>query len=271
MDASGLILYQSANILIATCLGVAALAVFARPMALVRHVTTIVNKYAFVLAPTASSLQATGRSNELTALVVRTTQVATYLALPMILALAILGDSILELWMGASYRPGPIIAVLAVGHLLPIVQEPLVSILTGTNAHGKAGIALAATAGLAGLLGAVTLGYAQWDLLGAALSVTIPLTLAKGLYLPFAACRRLGIPVAHYFMTALLRPVLHLSPLAAVLLVCRLTFPAQPLLALVWAFGLGGIVVVPVWWYGLLSEPLRVGIRATLAPLWLPR
>ena len=266
VDASGLFLYQSANILIATNLGVAALAVFARPMALVRHATVIVNKYAYVLAPTASSLQAVGGPDGVSALVVRTTRIAVYLAFPMMLGLAILGDSILDLWMGVSYRLGPIISVLAAGHLLPIVQEPLVSILAGTNAHGKAGLALAAAAGLAGLLGVVALGHADWGLVGAALSITIPLTLIKGLYLPFAACRYLGIPFSPYLVTALLRPALHLSPLALVLLVCRLTLPDQPLLALAWAFGLGGIVLVPVWWYGLLTEPLRARIRATLAP-----
>jgi O-antigen/teichoic acid export membrane protein len=265
VDASGLILYQFANILIASNLGLAALAVFARPMALVRHATAIVNKYAYVLAPTASSLQAVGRSDALSALVVRSTQVAVYLALPMMLSLAILGDSILELWMGPAYRQGPIILVLAAGHLLPMVQEPLVLILVGTNAHGKVGLALAVAAGLAGLLGTVALGHADWGLIGAALSITIPLTLIKGLYMPFAACRRLDLPFGPYLVTALLRPALHLSPLALILLACRLSLPDQPVLELAWAFGLGGIVLIPVWWYGLLTEQLRARIRATIA------
>lgn len=262
VDASGLILYQSANILIASNLGVAALAVFARPMALVRHATVIVNKYAYVLAPTASSLQAAGRSDGVSALVVRTASVAMYLALPMMLGLAILGDSILDLWMGAAYRQGPIIIVLAAGHLLPMVQEPLVNILVGTNAHGKAGLALAAAAGLAGLLGIVALGHTHWGLIGAALSITIPLTLIKGLYLPFAACRHLGLPFGPYLATVLLRPALHLSPLAFVLLACRLALPAQPLRALAWGVGLGSLVLLPVYWYGLLTPDLRARIWA---------
>ena len=264
VDASGLILYQSANILIASNLGVAALAVFARPMALVRHATVIVNKYAYVLAPTASRLQAAGRSDAVSALVVRTTQVAVYLTLPMMLGLAILGDSILDLWMGAAYHQGPVILVLAAGHLLPMAQEPLVSIMVGTNAHGKVGLALAAAAGLAGLLGVVALGHAHWGLLGAALSITIPLTLIKGLYLPFAACRHFGLPFGPYLATALLRPALHLSPLALVLFACHLALPAQPLRALAWGFGLGSLVLLPVYWYGLLTPDLRARIWARL-------
>jgi O-antigen/teichoic acid export membrane protein/peptidoglycan/xylan/chitin deacetylase (PgdA/CDA1 family) len=264
VDASGLILYQSANILIATNLGVAALAVFARPMALVRHATVIMNKYAYVLAPTASSLQAVGRSDGVSALVVRTTQVAVYLALPMMLGLAILGDSIVELWMGAAYRGSPIIFVLAAGHLLPMVQEPLVSILTGTNAHGKAGLALAAAAGLGVLLGVVAVGHEHWGLVGAALSITIPLTLIKGLYLPFAACRHLGLSFGPYLVAALLRPALHLSPLALVIFACRLALPAQPLRALAWGLGLGSLVLLPVYWYGLLTPEFRASIRTRL-------
>jgi O-antigen/teichoic acid export membrane protein/peptidoglycan/xylan/chitin deacetylase (PgdA/CDA1 family) len=264
IEIAGLVLYQGMNVLVARYLGAAALAAFARPLALVRHVTVLVNKYAYVLTPTASSLQVAGGPEGLSGLVLQTARVAAYLTFPMVLGLSILGDAVLEVWMGPSYRLGPVLAVLAIGHLLPIVQEPLVSILTGTNRHGRVAIALAVAAGVGAVVGFLTLTYTTWGLLGAALAITVPLTLMKGLYLPFSACRHLGIPAGAYARAALVIPVLQLMPLILVLAACRFALHDHPALALASAAILGTLAVYPVYWYSLLTPSARDRLRARL-------
>jgi O-antigen/teichoic acid export membrane protein len=60
-SVSRLVLFQGVSLIVASHLGPAALALYARPNALVRHAETLLNKFANILTPMASSLQATGR------------------------------------------------------------------------------------------------------------------------------------------------------------------------------------------------------------------
>ena len=72
----------------------AALAVFSRPRGLVRHVSVLVSRFANVLAPTASSLQATQSPDELRELAIKATRYGLFLAWPMILVLVLRPDRI---------------------------------------------------------------------------------------------------------------------------------------------------------------------------------
>ena len=82
--------------------GLVALAVFSRPLALIRMIETFGAKFAYVLTPTASSLQSSGQHERLAQLLLQAGRLGTALALPMILLLAVLGDPIMLAWMGAS-------------------------------------------------------------------------------------------------------------------------------------------------------------------------
>src|SRR5262249_27383028 len=68
MEASDIVLNQSTAVLIASVLGPAALAVFARPRALVHHLGVFSAKMAFIVSPSASALQSTGQHAEIRAL-----------------------------------------------------------------------------------------------------------------------------------------------------------------------------------------------------------
>jgi O-antigen/teichoic acid export membrane protein len=58
---SRLLLYQTSSLLVVGYLGPAVLATYSRPNSLINHAMTIVNKFAFVLTPTASYLHARGQ------------------------------------------------------------------------------------------------------------------------------------------------------------------------------------------------------------------
>lgn len=254
-----LVLLQGAALVVAGRLGVAALAVYARPSAILHHVETFANKFAFVLTPTASSLQASGKQVELRELFIWSTRLGACLSVPVVLALSILGGPILRLWMGPSYEQGAVIAILAVGSLMPLTQRPVIAVLNGLNAHGPVAAASLVAAACGVGLTALTV---TWHLPGVALAVAIALTLGNGLFVPVHACRLLGVPLGEYCRTVYLRPILHAAPFALCLVLVRFLLAERPLLAVVAGAIAGGLVLTPFYWRYVIPSAMRDTLAA---------
>lgn len=255
-----LVLYSTVSALIVGYLGPAALALYARPMALIRHTRTLVHKFAFVLVPTASSLQALERQADIQRFLVDATRCGAYIALPLITLLTLLGGPLLHLWMGPDYAHDAIIITLAVGHLLILIQRPTFSVLVGLNHHGPAGLALliAALAAIAGA--AFALIWLNAGLVGAALGVVIPLSLINGIYLPVYTCRRVQMPLVRYLRESLLGPLACTLPFAACLAAARLLFADRPHIALACGLVIGGLVGGITYWRYVLPASLTASI-----------
>ncbi|MBN2560128.1 MAG: oligosaccharide flippase family protein [Phycisphaerae bacterium] len=258
-----LLLDQTTSILILAYLGPATLALYSRPRALVRHVRTLVGKLAFVLTPVASSLQATQDKERVRDLLINSTRYAAYIALPLILLLTILGDSILLVWMGPQYAAGLVLAILAVGFLATVTHQTVLSILTGLNAHGKPGIAKLGAAICSVVLVVLTLGPLHWGLAGAAIAVTLPLAIVDGIYVPLCACRRLGLSLRAYLLRAYRGPVACALPFSACLLLARALFADRPSVGLACGLATGGLILLLAYWKYALPARARSGI-ATL-------
>jgi len=258
---------QTISILILAYLGPAALALYSRPRALVRHVQALVTKFSRVLTPTASSLQAMGQLEELRELLVKGTRYGAYIALPMVLGLTVLGGPLLELWMGPRYTQGAwVLAVLAVGHLAMLGQRPVLSVLKGMNAHGLPGVAnlLAAIASIA--LGILALGPLRLGLVAAALAVTVPLTIANGLYVPVYACRRLDLPLVRYVFESLRGPILCGIPFGGCLVAARVIYADRPFVALAVGTAVGAVVLAGLYWCFVLPASLKRTLIGLVRP-----
>jgi O-antigen/teichoic acid export membrane protein len=142
IDISPMLLLQTSNVLIAAHLGPATLALFARPSSLVRNAQTFLNKFAFVLTPTAGSLQGHGRHDEIRRLFLQSTQFSVAITLPMVIILTVFGDEILRIWMGPRYEQGIILFILAIGYFLPISQQSAYTMMAGLNRHGRMGLVI---------------------------------------------------------------------------------------------------------------------------------
>ena len=264
---SGLLLIQANNVIVATHLGPAALAAFARPLSLLRIVEAFVNRFAFVLTPMASSLQGGGRRAEIPALVIETARFGVALATPMILVLAILGQPVLLLWMGPRYQEGLVIAILALGFLGHLAQRPVMSILVGLNLHGRLallGVNVAILGVVLGLLNAFVLG---WKLVGAALAVGVP-GLLGGLCVAIYACRQLDIPMTQYARQVFARPMVCAVPFALVLGASRLLFAHRPLVAVSLGLVTGALVIGPLYWMYLTPASVRLQIAAIASKIF---
>jgi O-antigen/teichoic acid export membrane protein len=253
---SRVLLYQTNNLLIAGFLGPAALAFYSRPRSLVGQTETFINRFSFILAPAASALQAQDCGKDIQRLLRRSLELAMYISLPLVLLLAIMGDVIVRLWMGSRYEPGLLVVILAVGHLTDMVSQPPVSILTGMNKHGRVGLVSLASAVSSAILGILALAVLGWGLVGAALALTLPLTVTSGVWVPLHFCRVLGVPLRE-LLGACLAPVLWSVPLAACLLAARVFLGHSPLLALALGMGTGGAVTGVAYWRHVIPASLR--------------
>lgn len=232
-----LVLVQTINIFVTGTLGAASLAVFARPIALVRHVETFMNKFAFVLTPSAGALQASGRNTELKQFLIDTTRFGVAVTLPIIIFLTIFSDFILELWMGPKYAHGLILAILSMGYFLPISQNATLRILMGMNLHGRIGIISLMVTLIVFGLGIIIINILGWNLIYFALLVSIPLAIGNGIIIPIYACSKLDIPLIEYFSRVFLGPIICNLAFALCLASGRLLFQDNALAA----FGFGGV------------------------------
>jgi O-antigen/teichoic acid export membrane protein len=263
-NVSSLLLHQSTSILIVYYLGPAALALYSRPGGLVRHAYALVNKYASVLTPIISSLKSREDLEGIRELLTKSVQHSLYMALPMVLVLALFGGAIMQLWMGSHYANGLIPAILAFGYLATMGQVPALKVLQGLNAHGRAGMAqLAASLCSVGLT-VLALAFLKWGLAGAAVAVTLPLTIVNTTYLPLVVCRRVGLSAGTYFLSAVLEPVLHMFPFALCLVGMRLIFHSQPLVCMAFSVAVGGVVLAVTYWKCALPD----GIKTRFSCAW---
>jgi O-antigen/teichoic acid export membrane protein len=258
---SGLLIYQTTNVLIVAYLGPASLAIYSRAMALVRHCSAFIEKFAFILTPTASSLQVQGQHEELQSFVLESARYCMLMTLPPILFLAILGGPLLALWMGPKYAQGELLMVLALGHLMSIAHTSLWTILRGLNKHGWPAITRVGAAVGVALLTWVTLSWFEPTFIKAALAVTIPLTFIDGVYVAWYATRELGISRRQFIKQVWGIPLLCVLPFIGILISVRVIFQEQPVESLIVGIIGGGIAIAVVYWYWIIPQPMQEKIR----------
>ena len=256
---SQLLLNSSVSLLVAGHLGPAALALYQRPVSLVRNFAVFVNKYSMVFSPTISSFQGAGRQDEVRALALKATRYGLYLSLPVLLLLAVHGGEVMRLWMGGRYADHLLVATVALGLASQISYIPLQGALVGQNLHGTYGVAnvLGAAVALAGSY--VALAVLQTGVRGVALAVGVPMTIVNGIYLPVYACRRMGIPALTFWREVWRGPVACAVPYLLCLVGGRLAFPKSPAVALAAGWGAGLAVLAVLYW------------RSVVPPRWKKR
>lgn len=256
-NAPMLILVQTVNIIIASHFGPASLAVFSRSMALVRHVEGFMSKFAFILAPTAGSLQGVGKEGELSAFFLEKTRYGVAFASPLLFFLMIDGDLVLSLWMGDRYVHGQVITILAMGYFLPTSQNSVREILKGLNAHGKVGLLSCGISFGCFLIGYLLLNVIGWTLDGAAIVLSISLAIGLGFTPAVYACRKLRVPYLRYLGHCILPPLICNVFFIACLLAGRKLFPDSAVMAGSVGGGTGMLLLIILYLWFLFPEKGR--------------
>ena len=262
--AGPLVVQQTVNLLIAMRLGPAMLAVFARPTAIIRHLETFIYKFAFVLMPTASSLQQQGRDDELRAFTIETCRVGWALAVPGGVFLLVMGRQLIELWMGSSYVVPDVLTILAVGGALSAANRPAYRILFGLDQHGFASLASIVIYGSVLVGGLVAMLLLDGGLATAAVMFVIG-DLVFGLaVVPTQLAKSLGMSVGRYLWLVSHR-VLLIGVLSFVLLTAlREGLQMSLVMELALSALLHGVVVGTLYWRYVLTAGLKDRVRMLL-------
>ena len=259
-----LLLIQANKLIVGASLGAAALAVFSRPFGLIRVIENFAARFAYVVTPTASSLQSSRQDERLLTLLLQSARLGTALSLPMVLTLAILGDRIMLLWMGPRYEAGPLTLILALGYFGTLALWPVTMILVGMNRHGWTAIASLTAAGLSVLLAVLNAYVFDGGLTGAALAVTLPMV-GSAAFVATYSCREFGVDGWTFVKQAFRAPFACAVPFALILIASRVLLPARPALAVFGGLALAGPMILMLYWRFVMPEELRVQVRGLLA------
>lgn len=257
---SEMLLNQTTSVLIIGSLGPAALAVFTRPRSLLRQLDTLERKMSMILIPTTSSMEICGHLKEIKDLLVKSVRYSIYLVLPIVLVLVIFGGEVMRLWMGPNYADPVLPAVLALGFLGACIQTPMLFMLEGLNAHGRAGLGQFIGSALSALAVWLAFRCLHAGLVGAAIAVTVPLLAVNLVYLPMILCRRLEQTLGSFYRQIAWRPVIHLLPFAGCLVVGRFLFAAHRIPALA-VCAIGTVALFILYWRNVLPHSLKAGLR----------
>jgi len=252
-----ILLLQTISIMLVSAIGPAALAIFARPMALTKQVKTFMTKFTFMLAPTTGSLQGKGDAQAIQALFINTTKLSFAFALPTLGLLLIYGDVVLHYWMGPEYALWSLVIILSIGQLLPMGQDTSLRILMGLNQHGR--ISLFAFVAIFVLFGIELLftGIEQWELTTAALLFVIPMNIVYGFIVPIYTCRELKLSWFSYALNSFIKPVFYISPFLVCLALSRYEYNQGEWLSALALIGIASIITLFIYFRYLVPFKLR--------------
>lgn len=243
---------STASVLILSFLGPAALALYTRPIALCRHVDTLLHKYSLVLVPSTSSLENETEIQKIRDLTLNATQFGAAFALPPLLFLAFLGGDVLQLWMGDGYANTNLIRALALVQLISIAHTPMYYILVGTNRHGSIGPwAFAASAiGLTICFGILSLGIE--DLATCAIVLTCPWALVSLLVMPGLLRNLLKLSYLKIIIKTWSTPILACLPLVIMLFFVNSLQQITFINRLLWGSVLSVFCILIPYWFWLV-------------------
>jgi O-antigen/teichoic acid export membrane protein len=256
---SEMLLNQTTSVLIIAGLGPTALAIFTRPRALLRQMDSLERKMAYILIPTTSSLESCGDMKEIKSLLMKSVRYSIYLVLPLVMILIVFGGEVMKIWMGPDYANWMLPAIMAVGFLGTCIQTPILCMLEGLNAHGRAGVGQFVGSALSATAVFAALRIFHGGLTAAAVAVTVPLLVVNLIFLPVLLCRRLNYALREFYREVAIRPILHVLPFAVCLTAGRLLFKTYPLLA-VGICAVGSIVLSVFYWRNVLPPTLKAGL-----------
>lgn len=248
---------QAAALVISRALGPEALALFSRQRNLVMHAYRFTKQYAQVFVPRSAALHAGAEQDRLRDLLINSSRAGFLVALPMLLALAIAGGDLLELWMGPEYRAQHLLAVLALGQILALGQQSALSVLIGMGRHGRAAVADAVVAGAGILILVAWTGMLGGGLMGAAIVIAAAATIAGGLLVPWYACELLNVHFGSYLRKCLTLPLLCVTPYTLVLLAIQFIPNADYKIRLILSACLGSVILIGMYAAFALPRHLR--------------
>jgi O-antigen/teichoic acid export membrane protein len=266
LNAGARLSFETDSIVIGAFMNVGSIPYFTVANSFIIYLMEFLIAIAAVVMPTATRLQAQGKSAELQEIFLKWSKIALSLTLAAGLFLIVLGPRFIAWWVDPSFeRPaGDVLQILMVSYLVFLpVRGVALPMLMGL---GKAGLP---TIGFL-IAGALNLGLSillvrPLGLTGVALGTAIPNVLFAAVVF-LQACRELDVSVPQFLRYVVPRALLGALPVMGLLLWFKLQLDVRSLAALAGA-GLAMALLFGVTWvFFVYRNDKYVDLRA-----WLPR
>jgi O-antigen/teichoic acid export membrane protein len=159
------IIVNTDNLVVGSFISVGIVAFYSIGASLVNYAGQVVSSMSTTFTPLASNMEAGGRSADLRRLLLRGSQAALGIALPICIALAFRGRTFINLWMGPEYGAisEKIVQILLISQFFSVANGTAASIMMAIDKHKP---------------------LARWSVVEAALNLGLSLILVKtvGLY-----------------------------------------------------------------------------------------
>jgi O-antigen/teichoic acid export membrane protein len=197
-----------------------------------------------VLTPTAGSLQSQKKMAELHMFALQSARAGWLIALPPLVLMFVLGDLVVDIWMGEDYASWTVCAVLSAGYLLIISQGPLLRVMVGLDAHGRIAKIGALVTGVLLAAGIAIVTTVGWSLTHAAALIALPVGVGLGMTILVEGFRHLNIGLDEYFRHTLGPALRLLLAIAAVLTGWRFLSPYPSLITVLVGTALTGMTTL---------------------------
>jgi O-antigen/teichoic acid export membrane protein len=193
LDWAAKVNYSLDAIVIGAMLGTPAVAIWTVPQRLTEAIQRMTNQLNDVLFPAVVDSDATARADRLRRILVQGTRLSLAAVLPAACVLAILGDRLIDGWVGPGFSAAAPVAVLLAGVVAARVgSATAMTILKGAGLHRLLALVNVATAAANVTLSLLLVR--RFGLQGVAIGTLVPVAAAAALVIVPAACRRVGLP-----------------------------------------------------------------------------
>ncbi|TFG86802.1 MAG: hypothetical protein E4H17_03880 [Gemmatimonadales bacterium] len=212
---SGMLIYYSDSLVIATFLPVSMVTYFVIAGSLVDYARQVVGSLTRIITPRASEAAAAGGAKAASAVFLAAAPLATLITVPIAITFLLRGARFISLWMGPDYAStsAPVLWILAATVWLVGGRGVATATLMGLNRHR--GLAVAFVAEAAVNLGLSIALVERFGIVGVALGTAVPSTLVAILVMPALLARHLQIPVRTTLVRVWLLPSLACLAFAA--------------------------------------------------------
>jgi len=223
------LIFYTDSIVIGAFLPVSLITFFSIAGNLMNYSRDLISGISTIAAPKASGMDAKGDTEGVRRVLLKSTQFATIVMLPIAMTFMIRGNTFIRLWMGAEYAElsGHVLWILTLAAIFMAGAQAAASTMMGIGQHRLLAkvqmIEALCNVGLSILL------VIRWGIVGVAWGTTLPSLTKNLLFWPWYVSRILGISPRKFASSTWLRPALGIVAFAVLTYVTERVWPAKHL------------------------------------------
>ncbi len=193
------VMYYTDNVVVGMCVSAVAITFYSIGGTLIEYIRQMIASLVTTFLPLASRLEAGGQRGELQSLLIKGTNAALAVSLPIEMVLLFRGPTFIGLWMGSQYAiaSGHVLQILLLGHILSVTTHTSANIAYGVG-KPKPIVLWRVGEAIANLSLSVILAR-RIGITGVAWGTAVPSLFISLFFFPRFMSKLVGMPVGAYF------------------------------------------------------------------------